>query len=121
MRYDSSKREPEDFAKAMALGADAIAVSNAAMQAVGCIAARMCNSNNCPVGVATQKPELRKRLDVQVGAERLARYVGASVELMQVLARACGHDSLSHFTTKDITSWKREVADLSGVRFAGIE
>jgi glutamate synthase domain-containing protein 2 len=113
-------RVAEDFAKAMALGADAIAVSNSAMQAVGCIAARMCNSNNCPVGVATQKPELRKRLDVQIGAEKLARYFGASVELMQVLARACGHDNLSDFTPRDITTWKREMADLSGVRFAGL-
>ncbi len=113
-------RVAEDFAKAMALGADAVAVSNSAMQAVGCIAARMCNSNNCPVGVATQKPELRKRLDVQHGAERLSRYFEASVELMQVLARACGHDSLSGFTKRDITSWKREVADLSGIRFAGV-
>lgn len=113
-------RVAEDFAKAMALGADAIAVSNSAMQAVGCIAARMCNSNNCPVGVATQKPELRKRLDVQTGAERLARYFGASVELMQVLARACGHSSLSAFNRSDLTTWKRDMADLSGVRFAGV-
>jgi len=113
-------RVAEDFAKAMALGADAIAVSNSAMQAVGCIAARMCNSNNCPVGVATQKPELRARLDVQTGAEKLARYFGASVELMQVLARACGHDDLSQFCLNDITTWKREMADLSGVRFAGV-
>ena len=110
----------EDFAKAMALGADAVAVSNPAMQAVGCIAARMCNFNNCLVGVATQKLELRKRLDVQIGAERLSRYFGASVELMQVLARACGHDSLSGFTMRDITSWKREVAELSEIRFAGV-
>jgi glutamate synthase domain-containing protein 2 len=114
-------RVAEDFVKAMALGADAVALSNSAMQAVGCIAARMCNSNNCPVGVATQKPELRKRLDVQVGAERLARYFGASVELMQVLSRACGHASLSDLNAHDITTWKREMADLSGVRFAGIK
>ena len=113
-------RMPEDFVKALALGADAVAVSNSAMQAVGCIAARMCNTNNCPVGIATQKPELRKRLDVQVGAERLARYFGASVELMQVLARACGHASLSEFHPRDLTTWKREMADLSGVRFAGV-
>ena len=112
-------RMAEDFAKAMALGADAIALSNSAMQAVGCIAARMCNSNNCPVGVATQKPELRKRLDVQIGAEKLARYFGSSVELMQVLARACGRSSLSDFHHSDITTWKREMADLSGVNFAG--
>lgn len=113
-------RVAEDFAKAMALGADAVAVSNSAMQAVGCIAARMCNSNNCPVGIATQKPEFRKRLDVQVGAERLARYFGASVELMQVLARACGHSRLSDFTPNDITTWKRDMADLSGIRYAGV-
>ena len=111
-------RMAEDFAKAMALGADAIALSNSAMQAVGCIAARMCNSNNCPVGVATQKPELRKRLDVQIGAEKLARYFGSSVELMQVLARACGRSSLSDFHHSDITTWNREMADLSGVKFA---
>ena len=113
-------RMAEDFAKAMALGADAIALSNSAMQAVGCIAARMCNSNNCPVGVATQKPELRKRLDVQIGAEKLARYFGSSVELMQVLARACGRSSLSDFHHSDITTWKREMADLGGIRFAGL-
>ena len=114
-------RVAEDFAKAMALGADAVAVSNSAMQAVGCIAARMCNSNNCPVGVATQKEELRARLDVQIGAQKLARYFGASVELMQVLARACGHSRLSDFALRDLTTWKKDMADLSGVRFGGIK
>lgn len=113
-------RVAEDFVKAIALGADAIAVSNSAMQAVGCIAARMCNSNNCPVGVATQKPELRARLHVQTSAEKLARYFGASVELMQVLARACGHGNILDLSPNDITTWKREMADLSGVKFAGI-
>lgn len=113
-------RMAEDFVKAMALGADAVAVSNSAMQAVGCIAARMCNSNNCPVGVATQKPELRARLDVEIGAQKLARYFGASVELMQVLARACGHDDLKKLNPKDITTWKREMAHLSGVQFGGV-
>ena len=113
-------RVAEDFSKAMALGADAIAVSNSAMQAVGCIAARMCNSNNCPVGVATQKPELRKMLDVQIGSKKLARYFEASVELMQVLARACGHKNLSDFNYNDITTWKREMAELSGIKFAGV-
>ncbi|MEM6306479.1 MAG: glutamate synthase-related protein [Pseudomonadota bacterium] len=113
-------RVAEDFVKAMAMGADAIALSNSAMQAVGCIAARMCNSNNCPVGVATQKPELRKRLDVQIGAEKLARYFGASVALMQVMARACGHAALTDFTQKDMTTWKRDMADLTGIQYAGV-
>ncbi|WP_420863912.1 glutamate synthase-related protein [Algirhabdus cladophorae] len=113
-------RMPEDFCKAMALGADAVAISNSAMQAVGCIATRMCDTNNCPVGVATQKPELRKLLNVQVGAEKLARFFGASVELMEVMARACGHDHLSKFTHSDLITWKQEMAALSGVRFGGV-
>ena len=52
-------------------------------------------------------------------AWRLARYFGASVELIQVLARACGHSSLSDFGTDDLSSWKREMADPLGVAFAG--
>ncbi len=55
-------RVAEDFAKAMMLGADAIAVSNSALQAIGCLGMRACSSNNCPVGIATQKEGLRKRL-----------------------------------------------------------
>jgi methylamine---glutamate N-methyltransferase subunit C len=112
-------RMPEDFIKAMALGADGIALSNSAIQAVGCVAARMCNTNNCPAGIATQKPELRARLDVEVGAQRLANFFAASVELMQVMARACGHDHLNGFDHDDLTTWKREMADLSGVTFGG--
>lgn len=113
-------RMPEDFVKALALGADAVAIANSAIQAVGCVAARMCNTNNCPAGIATQKPELRARLNVDDGAERLARYLGASVELMQVLARACGHARLADFDSEDLTSWKRDIAELTGVRYAGV-
>lgn len=112
-------RTAPDFVKALALGADGIAISNSAMQAIGCIAARICNTNNCPAGIATQKPELRQRLQVDVAATRLANFLNASTELMQVLARACGHDSLSKFRNTDLTSWKKEAADLAGVRFAG--
>ena len=112
-------RTPADFIKALALGADGIALSNAALQAVGCVGARMCNSNNCPAGIATQRPELRARLNVDVGAERLARFFSASIELMKVMAHACSHDSLSAFNRKDITSWRREAAELAGIAWAG--
>jgi methylamine---glutamate N-methyltransferase subunit C len=113
-------RMPEDFIKAMALGADGIALSNSALQAIGCVAARMCNTNLCPAGIATQKPELRQRLDVAVAAKRLATFFEASVHLMQVMARACGHDRLAKLCRDDLTTWKREMADLSGVRFGGV-
>ena len=95
-------RTHTDFAKALALGADAVAVSNSAMQAIGCIGMRACSSNNCPVGIATQKPELRARLPVELAAQRLHKFFSASTELMTVLARACGHTRLSEFCTDDL-------------------
>jgi len=114
-------RVPVDFVKAMALGADGIALSNSAMQAIGCVAARMCNTNNCPAGIATQKEELRKKLNVDTSAHQLHNFLGASVELMQVLARACGHDALKKFNRDDLATWHREMALLSGVTYSGYE
>jgi glutamate synthase domain-containing protein 2 len=114
-------RVPIDFVKALALGADGIALSNSAMQAIGCVGARMCNSNNCPTGIATQKPELRARLDVAASAQRLATFFSASVELMSVMARACGHDHLSKLNQNDLATWDDKMAKLSGVRFAGYQ
>jgi glutamate synthase domain-containing protein 2 len=75
-------RIPDDFIKAMALGADGIALSNSALQSIGCVAARMCHTNNCPAGVATQKLELRKLLNVDKGAKQLYNFFSASTELM---------------------------------------
>lgn len=112
-------RTAPDFIKAMCMGADGVALANSAMQAIGCVAARMCNTNNCPAGIATQNPELRAKLDVDVSAARLARFLGASVDLMKVMARACGHHDLSQFAHEDITTWHRSMSDLSGVAYGG--
>lgn len=114
-------RLPMDFVKAMALGADGIAIANSAMQSIGCIAARICNTNNCPTGIATQKPELRARLDVERSSQQLQNYLLASVELMSVMARACGHDYLNQFNSDDLSTWKHEMSMLSGVRYAGVK
>jgi nitrite reductase/ring-hydroxylating ferredoxin subunit len=113
-------RTPADFAKALALGADGIAVSNSAIQAIGCLGMRACNTNNCPVGIATQKDHLRARLVVDEAAARLDRFFRASVDLMKVLARATGHRSLVEFTADDLTSFKRDMADLAGITYGGV-
>ena len=113
-------RHPADFVKAMALGADAIAVSNAALQAIGCLGMRACHTNNCPVGIATQKEELRNRLPVDIAAERLARFFNASVELMTVLARAAGHQHLNEFSIDDLTTFKTDMAQLTGIAYGGV-
>ena len=113
-------RTAADFVKAMALGADAIAVSNSAIQAVGCLGMRACHTNNCPVGIATQKEHLRARLDVQKSAERLQNFFTSSVELMQVMARACGHDDFRKFAIDDLVTLNRDMAYLTGVEYAGV-
>ena len=113
-------RVPADFAKALALGADAVAVSNAAMQAIGCLGMRACSTNNCPVGIATQRPELRARLPVEAAAGRLHNFFSASVELMAVLARACGHTHLREFCADDLTTFDRDMAHLTDISFGGI-
>ena len=113
-------RAPADFAKALAMGADAVAVSNSALQAIGCLGMRACHTNNCPVGIATQKENLRERLPVAIAAKRLERFFTSSVDLMKVLARACGHTHLDQFCKRDLTTWKRDVAYLSGVAYGGV-
>jgi glutamate synthase domain-containing protein 2/nitrite reductase/ring-hydroxylating ferredoxin subunit len=113
-------RTESDFVKAMALGADGVAVANSAMQAIGCLGMRACDSNSCPVGIATQRADLRNRLVVESAAGGLQNFFEATVELMKVMARACGHDRLSGFERRDLTTWKRDVADLTGVEYAGV-
>ena len=113
-------RLPADFIKALALGADAIAVSNAALQAIGCLGMRACHTNNCPVGIATQQPHLRRRLKIETAARQLDSFFRAATELMQVMARACGHDHLNRFCIDDLTTWDREMAHLTGIAYGGV-
>ena len=113
-------RTESDFVKALAMGADAIAVANSAIQAIGCLVMRACHTNNCPVGIATQQEHLRARLDVQKSARQLYNFFTASVELMKVLARGCGHGHLNQFVQDDLTTWKRDIAHLTGIHYAGV-
>ena len=113
-------RKSADFAKALALGADAIVVSNAALQAIGCLGMRTCHTNNCPVGIATQKPHLMSRLIVDESAQRLMRFFETSTELIKLLARACGHRHLREFNRKDLITWRPELSELAGITFGGV-
>lgn len=113
-------RVPEDFAKAMMLGADAIAVSNSALQAIGCIGMRACHTNNCPVGIATQKESLRKRLIIDTSAKQLHTFFTATNDLIKVIARACGHDDVSKFNLNDLSTLNYDIHKLTGIGYAGI-
>ena len=113
-------RVAEDFAKALMLGADAIAVSNSALQAIGCLGMRACGSNNCPVGIATQKNHLRQRLIIEASAKQLKNFFEATNDLMKVIARACGHDDVSKFNHYDLSTFDYDMHLLTGIQYAGI-
>lgn len=113
-------RVAEDFAKAMMLGADAIAVSNSALQAIGCLGMRACDSNNCPVGIASQKEHLRQRLIIEASANQLNNFFRASNDLIKVIAKSCGHDDISKFNHNDLSTFDFDLHRLTGINYAGI-
>ncbi len=114
-------RVAQDFAKAMMLGADAIAVSNSALQAIGCLGMRACGSNNCPVGIATQKESLRSRLIIDQSAKQLHNFFSATNSLIKVVARSCGYNDVAQFNHSDLSTFNREMHLLTGINYAGID
>jgi len=113
-------RITDDFVKALMLGADAIAISNSALQAIGCLGMRACNTNNCPVGIATQKEDLRSRIIIDSSAQQLQNFLNATTSLMKVVARACGYDDFSKFNKDDLVTASHDIHRLTGINFAGL-
>ena len=113
-------RVAEDVAKAMMMGADAVAMANTPLQAIGCLGMRACNSNNCPVGIATQKEGLRSRLEIEKSAQQLFNYFDAMNQLLKVVARACGHDDVNKFNAEDLSTFDINIHKLTGIHYAGI-
>jgi glutamate synthase domain-containing protein 2 len=109
-----------DFVKALMLGADAIAISNSALQAIGCLGMRACHTNNCPVGIATQKENLRNRLKIESSSKQLHNFLNATTELMKVVSRACGYDNFNEFNAGDLTTFNRDLHYLTGISYSGI-
>ena len=81
-----SMRSSADVAKAIALGADAVAIGSASLMALGCHLCQSCHTGSCSWGITTQKPELTRRIDPEWGAEQLTNLVHAwSHELQEIL------------------------------------
>lgn len=81
-----SIRNSADLAKAIALGADAVAIGTAALIALGCHLCQQCHTGNCSWGICTQRPELVRRLDPVWGAERVVNLIhGWTEELKEIL------------------------------------
>jgi len=130
-------RSGTDVAKALALGADAVMIGNGAMMALGCNSPRYledyqkigtspgachhCHTGMCPVGIATQTPELEARMNVAAGAERVARYLTAMTMEVTALAKACGKSSVHNLETEDLRALSFEASAFTGVKMAGID
>ena len=128
-------RSGADAAKALALGADAVAIGSAAMVALGCNkpvfvedyqalgtepgCCHHCHTGRCPVGITTQDPELEQRLPPDVGARLVRNYLSTMVLELQTLARACGKSHVHNLEPEDLAALTIEAAAMAGVPLAG--
>ena len=112
-------RVSADFAKALAMGADAIAVASAGLIAAACQQYRICGTGKCPVGVATQDPRLRERLKVDAAAQRVANYLNVSLEELRTFARITGKASVHDLSVEQLITTDREIAAYTGIPHAG--
>jgi glutamate synthase domain-containing protein 2 len=112
-------KDGSDVAKALALGADAVAIGTGAMVAMGCTVCLKCQEGKCAFGIGTQDPELRKRLDIDVAALRVANYIQAMTYEAVVLAKAAGKSALANMEREDLRSLTLEACAMTGVPLIG--
>lgn len=111
-------RVSSDFAKAIAMGADAVAVASAGLIAAACQQYRICGTGKCPVGVATQDPKLRERFKEDAAARRVANFLECSFKELKTFARITGHDQLSDLSTEDLCTISREISEFTNIPHA---
>lgn len=111
-------RVSSDFAKAIAMGADAVAVGTGALIAAACQQYRICGSGKCPMGIATQDPELRARLKVEAAAQRVANYLNVSLSELRSYARITGHRRLHDLSVNDLCTISREISEHTNITHA---
>lgn len=109
-------RVSADFAKALAMGADAIAVASAGLIAAACQQYRICGTGNCPVGIATQNPKLRERLKIDIATQRVANYLNVSLEELKTFARITGHSSVHELCVDDLVTLNREISEYTNIK-----
>ena len=113
-------RVSSDFAKAIAMGADAVAIASAALIAAACQQYRICGDGRCPVGIATQDPELRKRLHVETAAQRVGNFLNVTKKELQMFARVTGHEHIADLSMADLMTTSEEIAKYTGIPHVGM-
>ena len=108
-------RVSSDFAKALAMGADAIAIGTAAMIAAACQQYRICDTGDCPMGVATQDENLRKRLNISKASKRVENFLKVSTEELMTFARITGHKNVHDLNINDLCTLNSEISDYTSI------
>ncbi len=108
-------RVSSDFAKAIAMGADAIAVATAPIIAAACQQYRICGTGECPVGVATQDEELRANLKMELAAQRVANYFNVTLDELKTFARITGHSNLHDLSVDDLATFNSEISNYTNI------
>lgn len=112
-------RVSSDIAKALAMGADAVAVASAALIAAGCQQYRICGTGRCPVGIATQDEELRRRLDVETASLRVANYLNVTRRELETFARVTGCRSVHDLSVSHLVTTNEDIARYTSIPHAG--
>jgi len=112
-------RNGGDVAKAMAMGADAVYVGTGAMIAMGCIGCRLCHIGKCPVGIATQIPELEEKCNIDIAAKQVANYINAMTEEAKMLAQLAGHSDIKNFNRSDLRALDTETVAQTDLKLVG--
>lgn len=107
-------RTASDFAKALALGADAVYSAGAMKMALGCTYLRRCHLGDCPYGIATMDPKLRERLDVAKRAAQVANLLKASAKQIAAVCRIQGRARVGDLRLEDLAALDPETARVTG-------
>jgi glutamate synthase domain-containing protein 2 len=112
-------KDGADVAKALALGADAVAIGTGAMIAMGCVVCLRCHEGKCAFGIGTQDPERRKRLDIDAAAQRVANYIQGMTYEATILAKAAGKTALTNLEREDLRALTLEACAMTGIPLVG--
>jgi glutamate synthase domain-containing protein 2 len=108
-----------DFAKALALGADAVFVAFPLLVAMGCVYCQQCFRGKCPMGIATQEQELRKRLNIDEAVKQVANYLKNCNEEIKMVAGAAGKSDVHQLDKDDLRALNSEIAEMVKVKLVG--
>jgi len=110
-------RTSAEFAKCLALGADAVYIGTSALIAIGCQQYRICHTGNCPTGVTSSNPNLLKLLNIDEGFRRLANFVQVANQEIADFTRIVGKNDIGKLSVEDLVALKKDLAEIAGVKW----